>query len=61
MGLGRAFRAQPETERYLNHVADKFELRRDIRFGSRVASAYWDEAGRQWQGNRLSNTNRLNH
>src|SRR6201997_2930181 len=26
------FAAQPETERYLNHVADKFDLRRDIQF-----------------------------
>ena len=24
------FAGQPETERYLNHVADKFDLRRDI-------------------------------
>ena len=30
MGLGRALRGQPETERYLNYVADKFDLRRDI-------------------------------
>jgi cation diffusion facilitator CzcD-associated flavoprotein CzcO len=42
------FAPQPETERYLNHVADRFDLRRDIRFESRVASAHWDEAGRQW-------------
>ena len=30
------FAAQPETERYLNYVADKFDLRRDIQFKSRV-------------------------
>ena len=29
-------RAQPETERYSNYVADKFDLRRDIQFNSRV-------------------------
>jgi cation diffusion facilitator CzcD-associated flavoprotein CzcO len=29
------FAAQPETERYLNYVADKFDLRRDIRFHAR--------------------------
>jgi cation diffusion facilitator CzcD-associated flavoprotein CzcO len=43
------FSPQPETERYLNHVADRFDLRRDIRFESRVASAHWDEEGRQWR------------
>jgi cation diffusion facilitator CzcD-associated flavoprotein CzcO len=42
------FAGQPETERYLNHVADRFELRRDIRFRSRVTAAHWQEAGRQW-------------
>ncbi len=26
------FAAQPETERYLNHVVDRFDLRRDMRF-----------------------------
>ena len=31
------FAAQPETERYLNYVADKFDLRRDIQFKSRVS------------------------
>ncbi|MBK1658447.1 flavin-containing monooxygenase [Paracraurococcus ruber] len=43
------FAAQPETLRYLNHVADRFDLRRDIQFESRVASAAWEEAGRRWQ------------
>ena len=37
------FPAQPETERYLNFVADKFGLRKDIRFNTRIASARWDE------------------
>ncbi|XAH22385.1 NAD(P)/FAD-dependent oxidoreductase [Xylophilus sp. GW821-FHT01B05] len=37
------FAAQPEIERYLNHVADKFELRRHIRPGARVTSAVFDE------------------
>ena len=31
------FAGQPETERYLNYVADKFDLRRDIQFNSRVS------------------------
>ncbi len=34
------FAGQPETLRYLNHVADKFDLRRDIQFRSRVAAAH---------------------
>ena len=42
------FAPQPETERYLNHVADRFDLRRDIRFSSRVASAHFDDASRTW-------------
>src|SRR6202000_2140506 len=40
------FAAQPETERYLNHVADKFDLRRDIQFNRRVASAHYQEQTR---------------
>jgi cation diffusion facilitator CzcD-associated flavoprotein CzcO len=39
---------QPEIERYLNHVADRFELRRDIRLGTRVTSARFDDAGNRW-------------
>jgi cation diffusion facilitator CzcD-associated flavoprotein CzcO len=42
------FAPQPETERYLNHVADKFDLRRDIQFQSRVASAYYQDGSRSW-------------
>ena len=42
------FAPQPETERYLNHVADKFDLRRDIQFESRVASAHYQEDTRSW-------------
>jgi cation diffusion facilitator CzcD-associated flavoprotein CzcO len=43
------FSAQPETLRYCNYVADKFDLRRDITFNSRVASATYDEAANQWE------------
>jgi cation diffusion facilitator CzcD-associated flavoprotein CzcO len=42
------FAPQPETERYLNLVADKYDLRRDIRFSTRVTEARWDEASRSW-------------
>jgi cation diffusion facilitator CzcD-associated flavoprotein CzcO len=45
---GEHFAGQPETLRYLNHVADKFDLRRDIQFRSRVKSAHWQEATRGW-------------
>lgn len=42
------FPAQPETERYLNHVADKFDLRKDIVFNTRIESAHFDEANGLW-------------
>ncbi|HEX4171802.1 MAG TPA: NAD(P)/FAD-dependent oxidoreductase, partial [Acetobacteraceae bacterium] len=42
------FAGQPETERYINHVADKFDLRRDIQFRSRVTAAHWQETTRTW-------------
>lgn len=37
------YATQPEILRYLNHVADKHDLRRDIRFGTRVTQAHWDD------------------
>jgi cation diffusion facilitator CzcD-associated flavoprotein CzcO len=43
------FAAQPETERYLNHVVDKFDLRRHMRFGSGVTSAVFDEPTGTWR------------
>ena len=43
------FAPQPETERYLNYVADKFDLRRDIRFSTRVTAATYDETTACWQ------------
>jgi len=42
------FAAQPETERYLNHVVDRFDLRRHIRFGARVTSAEFSESSGTW-------------
>ena len=42
------FPAQDETERYLNHVADRFDLRKDIQFNTRVTAASYDEASRRW-------------
>jgi cation diffusion facilitator CzcD-associated flavoprotein CzcO len=40
--------AQPEVLRYLQHVADRFDLRRDIQFDTRVESAVYDEAANLW-------------
>lgn len=42
------FAPQPETERYLNYVVDRFDLRRHIRLDSRVTSAVWDEESASW-------------
>ncbi len=42
------FSAQPDTLRYLNYVADKFDLRRDMQFNSRVAAAHFDDAADHW-------------
>src|ERR1700690_587860 len=42
------FAGQAETERYLNHVADKFDLRRDIQFKSRVNAAHYREETSSW-------------
>ena len=40
---------QPEIMRYLNHVADRFDLKRNIRFNSRVISAHYDAAANRWE------------
>jgi cation diffusion facilitator CzcD-associated flavoprotein CzcO len=42
------FAEQPETERYLNHVVDVFDLRRHIRFDARVTAADYDESAGTW-------------
>jgi cation diffusion facilitator CzcD-associated flavoprotein CzcO len=43
------FAGQPETLRYCNYVADKFDLRRDIQFRSRVNAATYEEETRSWK------------
>ena len=40
---------QPEILGYLNHVADRFDLRPDISFNTRVEAAIFDEATNRWQ------------
>jgi cation diffusion facilitator CzcD-associated flavoprotein CzcO len=42
------FAQQPETERYLNHVVDRFDLRRHMRFDTKVTSATYDENSGRW-------------
>jgi cation diffusion facilitator CzcD-associated flavoprotein CzcO len=50
-----------EVLAYLNFVADRLDLRKDIRLNARVTSAHWDEAANRWHvrlasGERLSAT-----
>jgi cation diffusion facilitator CzcD-associated flavoprotein CzcO/acetyl esterase/lipase len=42
------YATQPEILRYLGFVADRYDLRRGIRFGTQVATATWDEAAHRW-------------
>ena len=43
------FSGQPENLRYLNHVADKFDLRKYMQFNVRVDRAHYDEAQNLWR------------
>jgi cation diffusion facilitator CzcD-associated flavoprotein CzcO len=43
------YATQPEILAYLNHVADRFDLRRDIEFGARVTDAVLDESSLRWE------------
>src|SRR5512146_3279378 len=42
------YAAQPELLAYLNHVADRFDLRGDIQLETRVTAAVYDEDARRW-------------
>ena len=42
------FPGQPEIERWLNWVADKLDLRKDIQLNTRIKSARFDEATERW-------------
>jgi cyclohexanone monooxygenase len=42
------YATQPEILRYIDHVADRFDLRRDIQLETRVVSAAYDEASGRW-------------
>ncbi|WP_280236597.1 flavin-containing monooxygenase [Nocardia cyriacigeorgica] len=43
------YATQPEILAYLEHVADRFDLRRDIEFGARVTDTVLDETTLRWQ------------
>ncbi|HEY2709445.1 MAG TPA: NAD(P)/FAD-dependent oxidoreductase [Caulobacteraceae bacterium] len=42
------YASQPELLAYLNHVADRFDLRGDIQLQTRVAAAVFDEGSQRW-------------
>jgi cyclohexanone monooxygenase len=42
------YASQPEILTYLNHVADRFDLRGDIQLGTHVLAATFDEAASRW-------------
>jgi cation diffusion facilitator CzcD-associated flavoprotein CzcO len=44
----RLFAPGPELKKYAEHVADKYDLRRHMRFGTYVESARWDEDSEHW-------------
>ena len=43
------FAGQAEILAYIQHVADRFDLRRDIQFGTRVEAMAFDEAANLWE------------
>jgi len=53
------YASQPEILRYINHVADRFDLRRDVQLDTRVTAAVFDDATNRWaietdRGDRVS-------
>ena len=53
------YAAQPEILRYIEHVADRFDLRRDVECSTRVTAATFDESSSRWsvetdRGDRVS-------
>ncbi|GEP57520.1 cyclohexanone monooxygenase [Reyranella soli] len=39
---------QPEILKYINHVADRFDLRRDVQLNTRIVSAHFDSKAGEW-------------
>jgi cyclohexanone monooxygenase len=53
------YAAQPEILRYVEHVADRFDLRRDVQLATRITAAHFDEMANRWaitteRGDRIS-------
>jgi cyclohexanone monooxygenase len=53
------YATQPEILKYINHVADRYDLRSDIQFETRVTAAHYDESSSRWlietdKGDRVS-------
>ena len=44
-----AFSPQPETLKYIEYVAKQKDLNKDIKFNTRIKSAYWQAAERNWR------------
>lgn len=42
------YATQPEILRYVNHVADKHDLRRDVTFDTKIVDAHWDDDTSVW-------------
>ncbi|GAB2932042.1 NAD(P)/FAD-dependent oxidoreductase [Rhodococcus aerolatus] len=42
------YATQPEILRYIHHVADRFDLRRDVHLGQRMTRAEWDDDTGRW-------------
>ena len=42
------FPGQPEIERWMNYVADRLDLRKDIQFNTTIKSADWDNEAERW-------------
>ncbi|MBM4227143.1 MAG: NAD(P)/FAD-dependent oxidoreductase [Gammaproteobacteria bacterium] len=42
------FPGQPEIERWMNYIADRLDLRKDIQFSTTIASAHYQEATGRW-------------
>jgi cation diffusion facilitator CzcD-associated flavoprotein CzcO len=47
-GWSRSYSSQPEIWAYMRQVADKYDLRRFIRFGQEMSGARWDEDEGRW-------------
>jgi cation diffusion facilitator CzcD-associated flavoprotein CzcO len=43
------YAAQPEIRAYLDHVADRYDLRRDIDLETRIVSAHFHDARKRWR------------